>query len=385
MTPLLITNAQLVSPGRHIRRGNLLVRNGRIAAVGEHANASDAGLRRVDGGGRLLTPGLIDVHTHGIERHMYELSGEGLRNCAAALGKYGTTTALPTLYTTMRRDKLAHLDELARALEQTHLPGFHLEGPFLALPGAGADTIPGDLGLLEDVLAACHRRVNAMSISPDTPNIIPVIERLREHGISVFITHTRASVDQTQAAIDAGATHATHFYDVFPLPPETDGGVRPVGAVETILANRHVTVDFIADGAHVHPMAIRAALAAKGFERIILITDSNIGAGLPPGVYDTPWGYAVRVQEGRGARHVDKNFLAGSALTMNRGMENLLRWLDLPPAQVWAMGTSNTARMLGLTDRGTLDVGARADLVLWNDNLQPAQTWVEGNCVYENQ
>ncbi|MBI2497232.1 MAG: N-acetylglucosamine-6-phosphate deacetylase, partial [Opitutae bacterium] len=119
----------------------------------------------------------------------------------------------------------------------------------------------------------------------------------------MFITHTRASVAQTEAAIDAGAVHATHFYDVFYPPTETDPGVRPVGAVETILADPRASVDFIADGIHVHPTAIRAALAAKTFAGVTLITDSNIGAGLPAGVYDTPWGYQVRVSPEEAARH----------------------------------------------------------------------------------
>src|SRR5262249_45336740 len=149
--------------------------------------------------------------------------------------------------------------------------------------------------LLKDMLAACQDRVAIMSISPDQKNVLPVIVHLKERGIVPFITHTRASVEQTQAAIEAGARHATHFYDVFPVPEEKDPGVRPVGAVEAILADRRVSVDFISDGVHVHPTAIRAAVAAKGWAGVILITDSNIGAGLPSGQYDTPWGYPVHV------------------------------------------------------------------------------------------
>jgi N-acetylglucosamine-6-phosphate deacetylase len=142
-------------------------------------------------------------------------------------------------------------------------------------------------------------------------------------------------------------------------------------------------VDFIADGVHVHPMAIRAAVAAKTWSKVILITDSNIGAGLPPGIYDTPWGYAVRVSPETGARHVTKHTLSGSALTMNRGMQNLLRWLALPPEQTWAMGTLNPCRLLGLHERGIIETGAMADLVLWEDDLVPAMTWSEGKCVHQ--
>lgn len=414
MSTLLISNVRLVRPGKTTEAGSLLVRDGRIAGLwtgggppsvpasdltgeastpegGQDAarppeEESPPDTPTLDGRGGLLTPGLIDVHTHGIGRFCYEGGAEALVSAARELGRFGVTTVVPTLVPRPGKAGYLAVDGAAAALDMArgvHLPGLHLEGPFVALGGAACATEAGDLDLLEALLDAANRRVSIMSVSPETPGILPVIERLRERGIRPFITHTRATVEQTLAALDAGATHATHFYDVFPSPPETDPGVRPVGVVETMLADRRATVDFIADGVHVHPMAIRAAVAAKGWRGVTLITDSNVGAGLPPGIHDTPWGYAVRVREGDGARHAEQGFLAGSTLTMNRGMANLLRWLELPPAQVWAMGTLNPANLLGLANKGRLEVGADADLVLWNDGLEPVRTWLRGECVYE--
>jgi N-acetylglucosamine-6-phosphate deacetylase len=317
---------------------------------------------------------------------LYESGPDGLRRAARELGRFGVTTVVPTIVPQIRDGWLERLGEIADAIpsvREVNIPGLHIEGPFMAIGGAACPTLPGDLDLLERIIAACRGRIAVMSLSPDAPNIVPVIQRLRAKNVTVFLTHTRASVEQTEAALAAGASHATHFYDVFYAPAELDPGVRPVGAVEAILADRRATVDFIADGVHVHPTAIRAAVAAKGWAGVVLITDSNIGAGLGPGIYDTPWGYQVRVREGDGARHVTKNFLAGSALTMNRGMANLLRWLDLPSEQTWAMGTRNPARILGLTGKGRIEPGADADLVLWEDDLTPAQTWVAGHSTYE--
>lgn len=388
MSSLLIRDVHLVEPGRRISRGDLLVREGRIAAVGAvDASTATAAASLIEGHGRLLTPGLIDVHTHGIMDCIYESGPEGLRAAAQRLGRFGVTTVLPTLVPQMKpgwADALRALADALPTIRDVRIPGLHLEGPFMAVGGAACPTLPGDLALLEQLLAACNGRVAVMSVSPDAPGIEPVIRRLRELGIRVFLTHTRATVEQTEAALEAGATHATHFYDVFYAPEETDPGVRPVGAVEAVLADPRASVDFIADGVHVHPTAIRAAVAAKTYAGVVLITDSNIGAGLPPGTYDTPWGYQVRVAPETGARHATKNFLAGSALTMDRGMANLLHWLALPPEQVWAMGTLNPARLLGLADRGRLDVGAAADLVLWQDDLRPARTWVAGHCTYDS-
>ncbi len=386
MTSFLIRNARLVEPGRQIRPGDVLVTDGCIAATGTISEAEAGRAKVLDAQGRLLTPGLIDLHTHGVRHSLYEHGADALRSAARDLGRFGVTTVLPTIVPQIREGWLERLAEIAAAIPtvtEVNIPGLHLEGPFMAVGGAACPTLPGDVGLLERILFSCAGRVAVMSLSPDAPNILPVIEHLSSRRILSFITHTRATVEQTEAALNAGAQHATHFYDVFYPPPETDPGVRPVGAVEAILADPRATVDFIADGVHVHPTAIRAAVAAKGWLGVILITDSNIGAGLPPGTYDTPWGYPVRVSPETAARHATEGFLAGSALTMDRGMANLLRWLSLPPEQVWAMGTLNPARLLGLDQKGRLDAGADADLVLWEDDLRPAYTWVGGRRTYE--
>ena len=387
-TPLYIHNVRLVRPGESISTGSALIRDGRIEAL--DGPAPD-GAVVLDGEGRLLSPGLIDLHTHGVGQFLYERSPEDILSASEFLPQFGTTCAMPTLYRVFDRGSLGHLAKLAAALEGargTRFPGFHLEGPFLALPGAGAQCIPGDLALLDDLLSACDGKALAMSVSPDTPEIIPVIERLVEKGVVPLITHTRATVEQTCLAIDAGAIHGTHFYDVFPLPKESDGGVRACGAVESLLADSRCSVDFIADGVHVHPMAIRCALAAKGFEKVLLISDSNIGAGLPEGIHDTPWGFTVHVQEGRGARVADVDnpkfgTLAGSALTMDAGIRNLHDWLDIPSEQVWAMGTLNVATLFGLKDLGRMSTGAAADLVLWDDDLTVRKTWIRGELAFE--
>lgn len=393
--PFVIANATVVEPGRRTYCGDVFVVDGKIARAEQHLSYIDISHTRIDATGLTLTPGLIDLHMHGIGHSLFEASPEDLLRGSDSLLQYGTTCVLPTLYTIMKRPTLGKLEQLAASLDRVTgatMPGFHLEGPFLAITGAGASTMPGDMSLLEELLAAANGRVLAMSVSPETPNILPVIERLREGNVTVFLTHTRATVEQTSAAIDAGARHATHFYDVFPPPPETDAGVRPVGAVETILADPRCSVDFICDGVHVHPMGIRAAIAAKSWRSVIAVTDASIGAGLDDGVYLTPWGYSVRVRRHDGARVADEShslygLLAGSLLTPNEGLANLLEWLDIECSQIWAMATLNPANCVGLANKGRMEVGADADLVLWDlsgARCTAVQTWVGGKCVFES-
>ena len=393
MSDWFIHDVKVMDPGTGIVGNTLRVRDGRIAEIGADANSGPAGEERIDGGGRLLTPGMIDMHVHGIGNSRFDVPDQ-VADGSTMFGRFGATTLITTLVPKPGPDLTSLLEQLATQAARAQgadMSMLHLEGPFLALPGAGCATVPGDLGFLDEMIAACQGQLKIMSIAPDVPGIVPVIERLRDNDIVPFITHTRASVDETCIANDAGARHATHFYDVFPVPDQTDPGVRPVGAVETILADPRCTVDFVCDGVHVHPMAIKCALAAKGYEGVILITDSNVGAGLPPGVHSTPWGYDVKVAPGCGARVHDPNHplhggLAGSALTMNEGMTNLMQWLDLPLDQIWAMGTANPARILNLPNKGVIRPGADADLVLWDQaqgTLTANRTWLAGRCIHE--
>lgn len=393
MDGYILHNARLVQPGYAIVSGYLYVVNGIISEVGPGNPSKELTGTRIDCHNQRLTPGLIDIHTHGIHAFNYDRGSEHLHRAAEQLGQYGTTSVVPTIVPTINKEFFTMLNDFCREIPnvtQVSIPGIHLEGPFVAITGAACETRDGDVALLDEMLDACGDYVAVMSIAPDVPNIIPVIERLVERGVTPFITHTRASVEQTLAAMDAGACHATHFYDVFPAPEETDPGVRPVGVVETILGDPRGTCDFIADGVHVHPMAIRAAVAAKGVQGVSLITDASFGAGLGAGVYETPWGYPVEVKPGNAPRIADPNHpmyggLAGSALTMDQGINNLFRWLDYGEEHIWAMATRNPATVIGAHRKGTLDSHTDADLVLWaeeNGQFVPVRTWVNGETVY---
>ena len=388
MKSVCVQGATVVTPGES-SSVQTVVFTDRITHLLPATAQLPAGCEVVDGRGKTLTPGLIDLHHHGIGHHLYENSPEDLLEGLKTPPKFGVTSVTPTLYSELKPTSLKKLESLTAAMAKvrgTHIPGYHMEGPFLALPGAGGLTVNPDLKLLDELLAAASGRVSAMSVSAELPGVLPVIERLVQNRVTPFLTHTRASFEQTWAAIDAGATHATHFYDVFPLPPETDPGVRPVGAVEAFLAHPKSTVDFICDGIHVHPGAVKAALAARGWQNIVLISDSNIGAGLPAGVYPTTWGYSVTASPDNAARINDPGSpkhgaLAGSSLTLNLAVRNVTKWLDLPPHQVWSMASANPARVIH-SDRGRMALGAAADLVLWNADFTADRTWVDGQLVH---
>jgi len=396
VSEVLFKNAAVCVPGGGRRLVSVAIRGSRVVAIDPPTGSlSPFAGRTVDAGGRLLTPGLVDLHTHGNAGFLFEESAASLVSGIESLARLGVTTVLPTLYQCTGPERCDRITTLVEALDRCRIrvPGFHFEGPFLKLGGAGSWTLDGDMALLDRLLDLADGRMAAMSISPDTKDILPLIERLRGAGVKVFMTHTGADVAQTTAAIDAGASHATHFYDVFPTPPETDPGVRPVGCVETVLADPRVSVDFIADGVHVDPMAIRMALQVKDRHQVIAITDANAMAGLKPGVYKSAWGAEVRL-DGHAARiqrpgHPTHGALVGSTLTMPQAIANLKRWLDVPEADVWAMASESPARLMGWEQRGCLTEGFEADLVLWDEtdagDFSAYQTWVDGQCVFDRR
>lgn len=157
MQPILIRNARLVHPGKGITAGDLLVRDGRIAALGTITVQDAAGAFGIDAGGRLLTPGLIDIHTHGIKQSLHENGIAGVRSAAKSLGEFGVTTVLPTLIPKITDAWFESVREISSALSSIHevnIPGLHIEGPFMAEGGAACPTLPGDVPLLERILGA---------------------------------------------------------------------------------------------------------------------------------------------------------------------------------------------------------------------------------------
>lgn len=391
---MIIQNVRALDPGVGVVGRWVRVEGGRIAAIGAGAVTPMEGEEVVQGGGRLLTPGLVDVHINGHFDCNFDNGPEDLLAAAQKIGRFGATTFIATVQPYLTDKLMDHLASLAGAIPKVEgacVPGLHLEGPFITVAGAASDPVDGDLGLAKELIAACGSRMKVMSLAPDAGDIIPVIELLVQSGISVFVTHTRATYEQTIRAIDAGARHATHFTDVFPRPECTEPGAQSAGAIEGYLAHPRGTVDFICDGVHVHPGIVRATYAAKGWEGIALATDANTGAGLPPGVYPTPWGYPIRLAEGDAPRIEDPTnpmhgALAGSALTMDRGINNLRAWLDIPEEHLWAMGTSTPAGIADLPTKGRLRRGLDADLVLWDDlegTYTAVRTWVAGKTVYE--
>jgi len=392
MSRVLITNASVVKLDQVDRQQTVTLADGRIQSVGPTDAVSASGADRVvDVGGSYIAPGFIDLHIHGLHGFRLDTGPDSLQATCELLPRYGVTSFLPTISPWATDTDTRSVASLAEtSCTGSQVLGFHLESPFRSLSGAMPPEGLSNVGeeQARALIEALQPYAAVFCISPEFPHILELIRLMTATGAPVFITHTAADVEQTQAAIEAGARHATHFYDVFPVPEEEEAGVRPCGTVEAILADPRVSVDFILDGVHVHPIAVKMALQCKGPDRVCLITDSTV-AGLPPGRYNFGDRELEIAYEGGPARLTEDSHcpggLSGSGLTMDRAMRNAVAMLEIELPQAVRMASANPARVLGLENqKGQIEAGFDADLVVLNDALEVEQTWIAGDCVYES-
>jgi len=389
---LLIKNVAVVEPDAVLPSHAVVCREGKIEWVGPETDLAPAPAGAVlDGGGAYLAPGYIDLHIHGTHEFLVDTGPDHVEGLCGVLPTYGLTGFLPTVCPRPKGEDARALASLAGVRPGgTQVLGFHLEGPFLTLTGALPPEALGtaDPERVRALMDAAGPYAAVFSVSPDFEGILELIPIMREGGAPVFMTHTEADVQQTRAALEAGARHATHFYDVFPISPVSDPGVRPCGAVEAVLADARASVDFILDGEHVDPVAVKMALACKGPDRVCLITDANVGAGLPPARYQFTEADEVEFAYAGGPARGTENSrfpggLAGSGLTLDRAVRNAVQMLGVSIPQAIRMGSTNPAKVLGLDRvKGVIKKGYDADMIMLDESLHVLRTWVKGECVF---
>ncbi|MBA7672952.1 N-acetylglucosamine-6-phosphate deacetylase [subsurface metagenome] len=217
-----------------------------------------------------------------------------------------------------------------------------------------------------------------VTIAPEMPGAIDLIDYLHKQGIIVSVGHSNATYVQAQAGIQAGLSHVTHTFNAM-------RGLhhREPGVVGTALSSPKLTVEIIADGIHLHPVVIKILLQAKGSEKVVLITDAIRATGMSEGIYDLG-GQEVTVAKGQ-ARLKDGT-LAGSVLTMDKAVRNLVTKVGVSLMEAVQMATFNPAKRLGVEDRkGSLESGKDADIVILNKKLEVELTMIAGKVVYKRE
>jgi N-acetylglucosamine-6-phosphate deacetylase len=324
---------------------------------------------------RTLVPGFVDLQNNGIDEVDVAAADEaGWSYLDARLLDQGTTTWCPTLVTAPMDRYPARLASVAAAAARPaagrpHIAGVHLEGPFLGgRPGAHPPQHLQPLDL--PWLAALDPAPAVLTLAPELQHAPEAVASLASLGTLVALGHSAADADQVEACTDAGARLVTHLFNGMAALDH-----RAPGLLAVALADDRLVPSLIADLVHVHPVALRAAIKAKGPGRWVLVTDAVAWQGAAVRVA----GQEVRMVDG--APRLADGTIAGSALTMDAAVRNVVQACGTSLADAVEAASTTPARLLGLDDRGRLAPGCRADVVALDAELRVASVWVGGEQV----
>ncbi len=386
MTDTLLHNATVYAEDGVYEDGWVLVQGGRIAKVGQGALTSLAAAERIDLQGQALAPGLIDIHVHGALGHdTMDATPEALQEMARFYAQHGVTGFLATTMSNPPEAIMAALQNIARVQSQgiggAALLGAHVEGPFLDPERAGAQ----DPGHIRQAHADEYQRmfdtgvIRLLTVAPEYAPNQELIPYAVERGAAVAAGHTRATYEDMCRAVELGITQVTHLFNGMESLHHRKPGVVGAG-----LALDRLRCQLIADNIHIHPAVLKLAVRAKGPRGILLVSDAMSGTGMPDGDYDLG-GQPVSVRDGvaRIARGAAQGALAGSTLTMERAVSNIMAAAELSLAEALPMASLNPALAVGLQARkGVIAEDKDADLIVLDDRLNVTLTMVQGDIVY---
>jgi len=392
LNSILFKNARLIFPDRIEPNGDLRATDGRIAAMGP-ALSPNAGETVLDLGGRYLAPGLIDIHIHGaVGRDAMEATPEAFE-AICRFHATGGTTALALTTITARTEEIVTVLRAAEAYRKAwpgtgaQLLGIHVEGPYFSPEKPGAhlpelirNPTPSDYQPLLEWATGSDNVMIQMTLAPELPGALELIDVLRKRGVRVSGGHSNAWDEEACAGFVHGMEGATHIFNCMSTTRRR-GPYREAGLLEFALSEPGVLCELIADGRHVSPTLMRMVYCAKGPDGICLITDASAGAGLPEGATFSLGEIEGVVRDGVGLL-TDGSALAGSACTMIRSVKTLVESAGVSLVEAIRMATLNPARALKLSGKGVLEKGSDADLLILNDALDVEATYVKGRAVY---
>jgi N-acetylglucosamine-6-phosphate deacetylase len=380
---IALTAAHLYTPIDSVQRPVILIQDETIAEVASQtARPIPQDARLLDFGDAILAPGFVDIHIHGgAGQDVMSADAAELSALEGLLAAHGVTSYFPTTVTAPIEQTLSALDRLATAIERAERDpaseilraqplGIHLEGPFISHIRRGvhppAHLQRPSLDLFDRFWQAARGRIRLMTIAPELEGAKELIAEAARRGVCVSLGHTNSDLETTRAAVAAGVTHS--FNAMRPLDH------REPGIVGAMLTDSRLSADIIADGVHLDPVIIKLFLKAKSPDLAVLITDAISATGMPEGSYRLG-AMDVEVKDGR---CIADGKLAGSVLTMDRAVRNIMQFAHLDLQQALRPASLNPATVVGLKQRGKIEAGCLADIVVLTRRGEVKTTMVGG-------
>ncbi len=381
MARIWLTGGTILTGYMKMESSSLLIENGKIGDLvsdrrfAERERTRDEKIYELDGA--YVSPGFIDTHIHGFGGYGVEdCTVESILGMSRELARFGVTGFCPTVYTDRQERMEASLAACAGARGKesgARILGIHMEGPFISLKRAGAQRPEAvarvDLERMERLWQAANRDIVTMTVAPELKGMRELALWCMKRGITLQAGHTDADYEQMLEGMQAGILHSTHFFNAMSSLHH-----RNPGAVGTIMIHPEISCEVIADGHHVHPGLVKLLLRDKPVSRVVLVTDALKPAGTKEAAGTAN---GMPVHDAEGVFRLDDDTIAGSALTMPRGIANLVEW-GVPVEHAVQMAGSNPARIFGFEKRGLLVPSNRADVVVFDRAFNILKTFIGG-------
>lgn len=379
-----IIHANIYTPDELLSDHTIEIENGIIQGIYPTPIAEAASHSSIDAKGCIVTPGLMDIHIHGcMGCDTMDASRNALNTMSTFLAAHGVTSFFATTLTNSQENIATALENITQHhshLDGAHLLGAHVEGPYINIEFKGAQNPvffrPPLRSEYETWFA--NELVKLITIAPELPGMDEFIRACLDHHIELSIGHSSASSDQVRHAADLGVRQATHLFN----------GMRGLhhrepGTVGGILADERIAAQIIVDGIHLHPTIVKLILACKGIDHTILISDAMRATGLSNGRYDLG-GQEVTVTDG--AARIANGSLAGSTLTLDVALRNVMQFTGLKIEQVLPMATRVPAQAMHFSQhKGYIRTGYDADLTIFDNDFQVISTIVSGSQIYRQK
>ena len=378
---MLLKNCNIIFLDK-IEKGSLLIENGIIKEINpSETNDSNS----IDCNGLYVSPGFVDVHIHGAGGYdTMDGTFEAINEIAKTICKYGTTSFTATTMTMSTNDILKSMTSIKKAkLEGTDgaiVLGAHLEGPFISPSAIGAQNpnflIAPSFENFKSMTGDAIDSVVSITMAPEVSGAKELASQLTDMGIRCSIGHTKATYEEAIEGIKCGFCHSTHLFNAMTGFTHREPGV--VGAT----FDSDITTETISDGIHISYPSLRIAYKQKGTDKTLLVTDAMCACGMPDGTYALG-GQPVTVKNG--AARLENGALAGSVLTLNKAVKNILDNSEYKLYEIIKMASYNGAKFCKVDDKkGQIKENFDADLVIFDENIDVKMTIVGGKIVYNN-